>query len=227
MKGKRANIIFLCVLGIGILCLSTVKESEIRPLYWTPPPVLKHFSLGYEDFWAHLLWLRLIQSADFCSFEKGRPVYKGDINKCEMGWSYSMSNLITDLAPRFKAPYMFSTVILGVFTGDKTGAEHILLKALKNFPKDWQVNFYATWFYSTEVNHPEKARHYALQSAQNGGPSWLYDFSNRPVEKAQQVSEKVQQELLKRNLTKEQKQYVHRKWQINQMSSKYHDASSH
>ncbi len=212
MMGAWVRTILLCVFGMGALFSGAVQDRKTRPLYWTPPPVLKHFSLGYRDFWADLLWLRLIQSADFCSFEQGRPVYKGLIRQCEKGWSYRMTDLITDLAPRFKAPYMFSSVVLGVFTGDKTGAENILLKGLSVFPKDWRLNFYATWFYSAELNQPERAGHYARQSANNGGPGWLYDFANRPFEKAKQVSETVRQELLKRNLTEEQKHYIQRKW---------------
>ena len=204
--------IIMLVSFIGIICLSSVKELATKPLYWTPPVFLKHFSLGYRDFLADLLWLRLIQSADFCSFEKGRPVYKGQTQQCDLGWSYRVADLITDFSPRFKEPYLFSTVMLSVFTGDKKGAENILQKGLKIFPTDWRLNFYSAYFYSFEVKKPKKSAFYARMSADHGGPQWLYGFSNKTETKALQVREAIRQNLLKRNLTEEQKQYIQKGW---------------
>ena len=172
--------------------LPSNKEGtiELRPrrglhrgLYFSPPAVLQHFALGWRDFLADLFWLRFLQSADFCSFEKGLPVYTGDKKTCKQGWSYSMVSLLSDLAPRFRSPYTFSVVILSVFMGDKEGAKNILQKGLKYFPNDWKINFYAVYFYAIEMKEPEKAVLYARRSAENGGPSWLYDFSpeNQPL----------------------------------------------
>ena len=154
-----------------------------RGLYFSPPAVLQHFALGWRDFLADVFWLRFLQSADFCSFEKGLPIYTGDKKNCERGWSYSMVSLLSDLAPRFKSPYTFSVVILSVFMGDKEGAKNILQKGLRYFPNDWKINFYAVYFYAIEMKEPEKAVLYARRSAENGGPSWLYDFSpeNQPL----------------------------------------------
>ena len=145
-----------------------------------------------------------------------------------------MTDLITDLSPRFKAPYLFSAVMLSIFTGDKKGADRILQKGLRQFPKDWRLLFYSTYFYSMEVKQWDKAVDYAHQSAKNGGPQWLYGFANPQAgsqaitsssdpflssKKAQQqvwqVSETLRQDLLKRKLTKEQKQYIKQKWQKN------------
>lgn len=197
----------------GIVFLGEVKKREKKPLYFAPPNVLQHFSLGYRDFMANLLWLRFIQDADFCSFEKGNPIYTGDKKHCELGWSYNMVDAITELAPRFKTPYTLSSVILSVFTGDKKGSEKILLKGLKYFPNDWRINFYSTYFYAVEMKQPKRAAHYAHQSAKNGGPYWLYSLAAKQhgetgTAEHLQLGEQILTDLLNKDLPEEQKKHV-------------------
>ena len=196
----------------GTLVFSKLSPTfqEKPPLYFTPPAeLLPHIVLGYKDFVAHWLWLRLIQSADFCSFEKGRPLYMGYLKTCELGWSYRITDAITTLAPRFKKPYTFSVVMLSIFAGDTKGAERILLKGLKHFPQDGQLNFYASYFYSFEKKDLKKSAFYAHLSAKNGGPKWLYNLppkegSNSPARS--RLKKTVLKNLLKSgNLTHQQK----------------------
>ncbi len=201
-------ILVFSLFGIGFF--GGVKELDRKPLYFAPPNVLQYFSLGYRDFLANLLWLRFIQDADFCSFEKGKPVYKGGKKHCELGWSYNMVDAISELAPRFKTPYTLSPVIMSIFTGDKKGAERILLKGLKNFPKDWRINFYAAYLYAIDIKKPELAARYAYQSAKNGGPYWLYSLSAKKYGEANErlLGETILTNLLKRNLPNKQKTYI-------------------
>lgn len=173
---KQIKFLFIFLLVLGIIFLGEIKKQQLRPLYFSPPNTLVYFSLGYKDFMANLMWIRLIQDADFCSFKKGIPVYTGSKKYCKKGWSYNMAEAITQLAPRFKIVYSFSNIMLSVFAGDKIGAESILLKGLKYFPNDWYLNFLATYFYSIEIKNTKLAAYYANQSAKNGGPSWLYNF---------------------------------------------------
>ena len=170
---------FLLFLGslFGIAFFGGEAEIKKRPLYFAPPKIIKYFTLGYDDFTANMLWLRYLQSADFCSFEKGIPVYRGDKKTCELGWAYRMVDAITELAPRFKPVYTISTSIMSVFTGDIKGAENILLKGVQQFPKDWRINFHTAYLYALEIKDPVKAARYAYTAAENGGPSWLYGLS--------------------------------------------------
>ena len=200
-------ILLICsFLGIGFFG-GHLQKTEKKPLYFAPPKILQYFSLGYRDFLADLLWLRFIQDSDFCSFEKGKPEYKGSLKHCELGWSYNMAEAISELAPRFKTLYTLSPVIMSIFTGDKKGAERILLKGLKHFPKDWRINFYMAYLYAIDIKKPELAARYAYQSAENGGPDWLYSFSAKQYGEAKQfiLGEAVLTELLKRDLTGSQK----------------------
>ena len=224
----KTLILLICLTGIAVF--GRIREERKKPpLYFAPPAILPHLSLGYRDFLANLLWLRFIQNPDFCSFEAGLPVYgsappdkdggalsshntiQGE-KRCEWGWSYNMVSAVTELAPLFKTPYIFSPVILSIFTGDVKGAEHILLKGLRVFPKDWKINFYSAYLYSVELNKPELAAHFAHESAKNGGPYWLYGFSADQYGMANRVflGEAVLKALLEKDMPKEQKAHVHR-----------------
>ena len=218
----------LIVLGslFGIIFFGGIKEQKKKPLYFAPPNVIQHFSLGYRDFLANLLWLRFIQDADFCSFKKGKSVYKGDIKHCELGWSYRMVDAISELAPRFKTPYTLSSILLSVFTGDKKGAENILLKGLKYFPNDWKINFYAAYHYAVDVKKPELAARYAYQSAKNGGPYWMYSLAAKQyAEKGHLLlGETILKNLLNRDITDQQK--VHVRKHMKEFREKYMKKSS-
>ena len=215
------QVIFLSFSVIGVIFFRNITERERKPLYFAPPNILQYFSMGYKDFLANILWLRLLQDADFCSFEKGIPVYRGDKKHCELGWSYRMVDTISELAPRFRTPYLFSPIILSVFTGDIKGAERILLKGLKYFPQDWRINLYATYIYLLDIKEPAKAAYYAFQSAENGGPHWLYSLAAKQYGEAEQLllGETILKNLLKRELTDKQRTYAER--HLREMREKY------
>ena len=145
-----------------------------KPLFITPPDYLHHFSLGFNDFLANILWVRFVQNSDFCSFDKGLPEYKGTIMKCKQSWAHYMIDTITNLAPRFKSAYLISIPIISIFIGDKEGAERILLKSLNQFPDSWRLNFFAVYHYTRENPDPKKTAKHAYVAAKNGGPRWLY-----------------------------------------------------
>jgi len=178
-KSGYYTFILVVIAAIGIYFFGLEKRSVYRkPYYFAPPEVIKHFAFGYNDIYADLLWVRYIQNADFCRYEQGIPVYDGRTKyKCHKGWAYHMSNAITELAPRFKRPYILSGVIMGVIMGDKEGTRIILDKAVDRFPDDWNVFFHAGHHYLMELNQPRKAADLLLNAAKKGGPIWLYSLS--------------------------------------------------
>ena len=201
------KLIFFLISLFGIVFFGTEVDVKKRPLYFAPPNIIQHFSLGYKDFMANLLWLRYLQSADFCSFEKGIPVYRGDKKHCEFGWGYHMVDAITELSPRFNPVYTISASVLSVFTGDIKGAEKILLKGVKYFPDDWQINLYISYIYTVDINNPERAAHHAYKAAENGGPEWLYNLAAKKHGEMgnQRLGEIILQNLLNRDLTEKQR----------------------
>ena len=204
----RIKITLLWFALSGIFLLGGFYQTEHRPLYFTPPNIIRHFALGYHEWIADLLWIRFLQDSDFCSMAQGVPVYNGNFKQCDLGWSYRLADAITELAPRFKSVYKVSSVLMSIFVGDQKGAERILRKGLAEFPKDWQMNFYATYFYSVEVPQPHRAVYYAHRAANNGGPSWLqhYTFTNHQQPGSSLFIKKtILQQLLERNPIPRQK----------------------
>ena len=152
-----------------------LKNQDTRVFYFAPPEVINHFSMGFSDLYADILWMRLIQDIDFCSSKMGKPAYDGNIKyQCEKGWSYRMTEAITNLAPRFLSPYEISGSIMSVIMGDKLGAKKIYDKAVKNFPNNWKIHFSAGYHYLLELKEEEKAAELLKKSADLGGPYWLY-----------------------------------------------------
>ena len=132
--------------------------------------------------------MRLIQDIDFCSSQKGIPIYDGKIKyQCEKGWSFKMTEAITELAPRFLSPYEISGSIMSIIMGDKLGAKKIYDKAIKNFPNNWKLHFSAGYHYLIELKEEEKAARLLIKAADLGGPRWLYALAAKTYGKLGQL----------------------------------------
>ena len=197
---KLYIIIVLLALPLFFFQSSFEKYSQ-QPFYFAPSAQIKHFSLGFQELMADILWIRLLQNIDFCSSQKGLPVYDG-IQKyqCDKGWSYKMTEAITELAPQFLAPYEIAGPIMSVIMRDKQGAKNIYDKALKNFPKDWRLHFSASYHYLVELEDPDKAIPLLIKTVELGGPFWLYHLAAKTYQKEGRLL--MAQELLKATLEK-------------------------
>ena len=164
---------------VALTVFSTAVKSYVadRPLYFAPPQVIKYFSFGFNEVYGDILWLRLIQDMDFCSGERGRPIYTGKKKyQCQQGWSYRMTDAITELAPRFLSPYLRVSSIMSVIMRDKEGAKKIYDKGVKRFPGNWNLHFQAGYHYIWELKDEAQGTELLLQAARNGGPQWLYNL---------------------------------------------------
>jgi len=167
---------------------SKPKGREKNPIYFAPPEIIKHFSFGFPDLYSDILWMRLIQDIDFCSSQKGIPIYDGKTKyQCEKGWSFKMTEAITELAPRFLSPYEISGSIMSIIMGDKLGAKKIYDKAIKNFPNNWKLHFSAGYHYLMELKKEEKAARLLIKAADLGGPHWLYALAAKTYGKLGQL----------------------------------------
>ena len=180
---------------------SSFENYRGPPFYFAPPNQIKHFSLGFQEVLADILWMRLLQNIDFCSSQKGHPVYDG-IKKyqCDKGWSYKMTDGITELAPKFLAPYEIAGSIMSVIMRDKQGAKKIYDKALKNFPNNWRLHFSASYHYLVELEDVDQAIPLLIKTAQLGGPFWLYYLAAKSHQKEGRLL--MAQEILKSALKK-------------------------
>ena len=181
---KMLTLLCLTFSGVLFLFEPQLKKKEKKPFYFAPPEVIKRFSFGFDDLYADLLWMRLLQNIDFCSSKKGIPVYDGQTKyECEKGWSYKMTLAITELAPRFLTPYEIAGSIMSVIMGDKLGAKKIYDKALKVFPNHWQIHFSASYHYLVELKDEETAAKLLIKTADLGGPLWLYALAAKTYQK--------------------------------------------
>ena len=128
---KILGLICLFFAGQLIFFSGKLDKQRKKAFYFAPPKIIKHFSFGFRELYADILWMRLLQDIDFCSSKKGLPIYDGKTKyQCEKGWSYKMTEAITELAPRFLSPYEIAGSIMSVIMGDKKGAGKIYDKAL-------------------------------------------------------------------------------------------------
>ena len=204
----------------------SLKSTE-HPVYFAPPDLIQHFSFGFPDIYADLLWIRLIQNIDFCSAERGIPRYDGQTShQCDKGWSYKVTNTLTELVPRFEAPYMISGAIMSVIMRDKEGAKKIYDKGIQRFSNNWRLFFNAGYHYLMEIQDKKKGAELFLKAAQNGGPPWLYDLSVHQYEESGKLytARKILQEMLQNNDMKLLRQHIKKqlmenKHKIQQMES--------
>ena len=202
MKNRVA--LFFCSLAVlfyaGTLFLNKkYLVSSNHPVYFAPPTFIRHFSFGFPDLYADFLWIRLIQNVDFCNAQQGIPRYDGKASyQCEKGWSYKMTDTLTELAPRFLAPYLISGSIMSVIMRDKEGAKKIYDKGLERFPDNWKLFFNAGYHYLLEIKDREKGAELFFKAAENGGPLWLYDLSAKQYEESGKllVARQILRELL-------------------------------
>ena len=177
MTKPLAFLSFCFYSGILIFSKPPLKVSQSKPIYLSPPAAIKHFSFGFSDLYADILWLRLIQDIDYCGPEAGIPVYDGKTKyKCEKGWSYKMADAITELAPKFAKPYKVAGSIMSVIMNDKEGAKKIYDKGMRRHPNDWRLHFNAGYHYLFELEDEKKAAQILKKAADSGGPQWLYSL---------------------------------------------------
>ena len=201
---KTLVLICLCF-GLSLSFFQPIlKKQNSKLFYFAPPDKIKYFSLGFSDLYADLLWLRLLQNIDFCSSQKGLPIYDGKKKyQCEKGWSYKMTEAITELAPRFLAPYVIAGSIISIIVGDKLGAKRIYDKALKNFPENWRIHFSASYHYLVELEEEDKAAKLLIRTADLGGPAWLYALAAKTYKKGGRLllAEEILKEALKKDVS--------------------------
>ena len=135
-----------------------------------PPQTLPFFSFGYKAVLADIIWIRVFQDITFC--EKGKL-------KCKKAWVYQMLDIVTELDPQFKLPFIAGGTVLSVLIQDKDGATALFDKGIERFPNDWQVFYRAAYHYLFEVKDKAKAAKLLAKAADNGAPAWVWSLSAR------------------------------------------------
>lgn len=185
---ERSLAIGFLVLGlIGIVMTSPLFlkiEVEKQSVYVIPPKEMTHFSFGFSEAIASIMWLRLLQDMDICTQSDTKAYNPGQSldeiltqelprSMCDEGWVYHMLDRITDFSRNFLYAYSHGGLILSVVVDDREGARKIFDKGLTVFPENYNLNFSAAYHYLLEIRDPKKSAELMLKTYQLGGPAWL------------------------------------------------------
>jgi len=179
MKTKKtaAFCLLLCCVCLATklkldLRLASVGRTvaPLRPLQATyHGHSLKRYSLGFDNFIAGLIWIGLLQHADYCKLTEGN-----------VSWEYAQLDAVTTLDPNFDQAYPFSAIFLSVFRQDKLGAKLMLEKWVKRAPNFWRANYMLGYHLYYEMNDYAAASKYILRAASmNRAPNWLSSLGVR------------------------------------------------
>ena len=191
IRSLFSNIVaagFLLLGAIGIV-FSSLPSAHIKiarqATYIIPPKEMVHFSFGFEEAMASLMWVRLLQDIDICE-QNQKPLSYNPANsiedilsaeivesRCNEGWVYHMLDRITDFSPKFLYAYVHGGLLLSILVDDREGARQIFEKGLEVFPDHYNLNYHAAYHYLAEVRNPGRAAELMKKTHELGGPAWL------------------------------------------------------
>jgi tetratricopeptide (TPR) repeat protein len=175
----------IAVLGIVMIAVfyrpSGQGALKAHPLpLLAPPAALKHLTLGYAELISDALWLRLIQDIDRpCDLEPATEAGGSRPGACHKSWGFQMLDMITELTPKFRMPYIMGATVLSVAVGDAEGARIIFEKGLREFPNDWSMAYRASYHYLEELHDNQRAAELLVQAGKNGAPFWVFSLASR------------------------------------------------
>lgn len=225
MNMKNKMILLFSMVAVAVLWISVAQLQVQAPVvkvdkkYLKPPIALKNFMFGYNDFFASLLWIRLLQNFDYCEGGKvtGEEYVMPDKNakdkiagildrpinppRCHKGWVYSMLDVISEIQPKFSLVYDTGGMFLSVTVDDREGARLIFEKGLLLYNKDWNLNYHAGYHYLWEIQDPARAAELFHQASESGAPDWVVALSAALYTKVGQlnIAKSVLERALKNN----------------------------
>lgn len=114
---------------------------------------IKAASFGYSEVVADMLYLWAIQFySDYTVRNSGR-------------FLENIFNLITDISPKFKDPYMTGAVIMVLEKGKVKMGIRLLQKAAKNIKKEWIFDFDSGYYASHYLRDYKLAEKYFLKAS--------------------------------------------------------------
>lgn len=223
---KQSLLVTIGAMGILMALWMTAAALQTRApqlqtdkKFLKPPEAIKNFTFGYNDMFASLLWIRLLQNFDYCEGGKydgsefvppvdsasdkiaGIVERKMNPSRCHKGWVYSMLDSISTIEPRFDLAYDTGALFLSVIVDDREGARLLFDKGLKVYPDNWSLNYHAGYHYLWEMQDVERAAPLFERASRNGAPKWVSALSAALYTKAgqAQVAKSILEEALLTN----------------------------
>ena len=120
-----------------------------------------------HDFMGDLIWLRT-------------SYYFGSHALTDRKYFYLvfLLDLVTDLSPKWKAPYIFGAVILPIETDSASETLYLLEKGLQHNPFSWQLYFFKGYILWKYMDEPKTASQCFFESSRiKGAPPFLISLS--------------------------------------------------
>lgn len=170
----RTVLVSLVILGgLGFSRPFVFQGEQTTRELVAPPASLVHFTFGYREAMADLLWIRSIQDFDYCEKKSAENLCQGN------SWLFQTLDLITELSPLFRMAYSAGGMALTIIISDIEGASRLFDKAVLRFPTDWIILYKAAYHAIYEEKNNEKAARLMELAARHGAPDWVYALSTK------------------------------------------------
>lgn len=141
-----------------------VQEYRVRPylhanLYLPSGRLVEQVSLGYREIAADLVWFQAVQ-------------YFGGYRMSQHSLAYfnGLIDIVTDLDPHFRFPYVFGAVVMSQDMGDFARGVEVLKKGMRANPTVWEFPFEIGFlYYITKGDATSAAHYFDLASRLPGG----------------------------------------------------------
>ena len=157
----------LALLGAGIVFFSQVKldllikaNRQGEMMYFPNAAVTKAAAFGYDNLAGDWIWLQTVQYYGQHSLTDREYIYLGH-----------MFDILSVLAPDFKAAYNFGALLLAHDAGDVPAADRLMQKGMENNPEDWTLPFFRGFVHFVfSRNYREAGRWFTVSSRQPQAP---------------------------------------------------------
>jgi len=130
---------------------------------------VKQYSLGFDNWTAGLVWIRLLQVASH------EPVPDG-----KLSWEYAQLLAVTSLDRKFEQAYEFGSSFLSVFRRDTLGAKDLLERWTLQRPRWWRPHYVLGYHLYSELGRFDAAAAHILKAAElPNAPTWLTSLGVR------------------------------------------------
>jgi len=169
-------LLFFLTLALGAYTLICPKvwdnrenvRTDIPAGYVIPSKFSRILALGEYGVLSDFLFLKTM------TFIGGRSVAEKPLDKDDWQFVIQSLNVITDLDPYFKDPYILTEGVLAWDAQKPNEANRLLRKGLKSRTWDWQLPFFIGFNEFYFLNNYDEASKYIMMAADvPGGPSFL------------------------------------------------------
>jgi hypothetical protein len=173
-KTKHYLLLVIFFISFVAIVLTSPKQryDDVKD-FIAPPPLIEHYTVGFQYQIADLFWIRSLQDIDFCEEKLKKNLCK------ENSWLSKMLLTIVTLDPDFQTVYRMGALALTVLVSDYPGASKLFDLGVAKFPNDLRLVYGAAYHALWEENDNAKAARLYRMAGENGAPPWTFALAAR------------------------------------------------